>query len=90
MDNPGLTVHDLRAEYEVNPLGIDAARPRLSWVVASTRRNQAQSAWRVLVARSRETLDRDEGDLWDSGRVEDDRTAHVAYGGPALASRQRA
>jgi alpha-L-rhamnosidase len=79
----------LRCEYRVNPLGIDVVRPGLSWILESDARNQRQTAYRVLVADSREALDQDFGALWDSGRVETDQTAPV-YAGQALKSRQRA
>ncbi|MCB9844462.1 MAG: alpha-L-rhamnosidase N-terminal domain-containing protein [Phycisphaeraceae bacterium] len=78
----------LRCEYRVDPLGVEEASPRLTWIVESDRRAEAQTAYRVLVASSREVLARDEGDLWDSGRVESSESAHVAYAGRALASRQ--
>jgi len=85
----GLAVTDLRCEYRVNPLGVDVARPRLSWVLRSDQRGQRQTAYRVLVAGGRETLRRGEGDLWDSGKVESDRTVHVVYGGRPLVSCMR-
>ena len=77
----------LRCEYRVNPLGIDVAQPRLSWIVESAERGQRQTAYRVLVATSAERLAADEGDLWDSGRVTSDQTIHVAYAGRPLVSR---
>ena len=70
----------LRCEYKVNPLGIDTAWPRLSWVVESDERAQMQSAYRVLVAGSEELLAADTGDVWDSGRVETDQANQVALG----------
>jgi len=41
---PSTTVTRLRCEYAVNPLGIDAARPRLSWALESSRRGTRQTA----------------------------------------------
>ena len=79
-----LTITDLKCEYLRQPLGIDAARPRLSWVLHSDRRGDRQSAYRILVARSPAALARDEGDLWDSGRVGSDQSVHVPYGGILL------
>lgn len=43
-------VKQLRCEYLRDPLGIDVARPRLSWIVESDQRGQHQTAYRVLVA----------------------------------------
>ncbi len=79
---------DLKCEYRTNPLGIDVARPRLSWKLHSTQRGAVQSAYQVLVASSEAELKRDKGDLWDSGKVASDQSIHVAYSGQALKSRQ--
>ena len=84
-----LAVRNPRCEYLTEPLGIDAARPRLSWTLESGRRGVKQAAYRVLVASTPERLRAGEGDLWDSGRVASDDTAQVRYGGTApLASGQ--
>ncbi|MHB9028769.1 MAG: glycoside hydrolase family 78 protein [Candidatus Latescibacterota bacterium] len=79
-------VTNLRCEYLVNPLGIDVAKPRLSWEMESSGRGQAQKAWRVLVASSRENLDATGGDLWDSGKVKSDQSNQVVYEGKETAS----
>lgn len=86
----GVRVSGLRCESLTDPRGIDVLRPRLSWVLESAERGQRQSAYRVLVARSAARLARDEGDLWDSGRVTSDRSVHVPYDGDALVSRTEA
>ncbi|HOY60490.1 MAG TPA: family 78 glycoside hydrolase catalytic domain, partial [Verrucomicrobiota bacterium] len=82
-------VGGLRCEYRVNPVGLDVASPRLSWTLASDERGQKQTAYRVLAASTPDMLSRDEGNLWDSGRVDSDRTVHVAYEGKPLRSRMR-
>lgn len=79
----------LRCEYRVNPLGIDEKKPRLSWLIESDRRGACQSAWRVRAASSAQILAAGKADLWDSGRIEDDRTAHIVYEGVPLSSRMR-
>lgn len=55
---------------------------------ASTR-GIRQVAYQVLVASMPELLKQDQGDLWDSGKVESDQSIHVAYAGKALTSRMR-
>jgi alpha-L-rhamnosidase len=80
----------LRCEYRVNPMGIDVVKPRFSWILESVQRGQAQSAYQIIVASSEENLKASKGDLWDSGKVESDQSAHVVYGGSELESRQRA
>ncbi len=78
-----------RCEYLCNPLGIDVARPRLSWMIDSSARGARQSAFQVLVASSPDRLSEDKADLWNSGRVESDQSIHVAYDGRTLDSRIR-
>ena len=84
-----LTISDLHCEYAVNPLGIDAAHPRLSWMLHAEGRNQRQAAYQIRAATSREGLDEKESpDLWDSGKVESNAIL-VEYGGRPLGSRNR-
>jgi len=84
-----IEVQNLRCEYLVNPLGIDATIPRLSWTLESSRRNEEQMAYEVVVASTPEFLQQDRGDLWDSGRVDSDESLHIVYAGKPLVSRQR-
>ncbi|HNV02421.1 MAG TPA: family 78 glycoside hydrolase catalytic domain [Vicinamibacterales bacterium] len=84
-----IAVTGLRCEYAVSPMGIDVPRPRLYWRVQSPERGARQTAWRVLVSSSPEFLAADRGDLWDSGRVASDESAHIPYAGSPLASSQR-
>ncbi len=84
----GITPANLRCEYHKNPLGIDAAHPRLSWIIESSQRGQKQTAYRILVANSRDILEQDVGDLCDSGKVQSGQSAQIAYAGKQLSSRQ--
>ncbi|MCY2994479.1 MAG: alpha-L-rhamnosidase N-terminal domain-containing protein [Planctomycetota bacterium] len=79
----------LRCEYRSDPLGVDTCAPRLSWIIASDRRGEAQTAYQVLVASTTELLAQNQGDLWDSGRVASDRQNQVEYAGQPLAARMR-
>ena len=45
-----------------------------------------QTAYQVLAASGLERLARDEGELWDSGRVASDETLGVLYQGRPLQS----
>ena len=77
----------LRCEYLNSPLGVDERAPRLSWQLNSDRRGARQTAYRILVASTLDKLLRGEADRWDSGVVQSAQTAHVAYAGPPLRSR---
>ncbi|MFD3456231.1 family 78 glycoside hydrolase catalytic domain [Streptomyces sp. NPDC058691] len=87
---PALTVSGLEVEHQVQPLGVDVPRPRLSWQVApghgaAGRAPVGQAAYEVEVS----TSPGGRGKVWDSGRVRSSRSFDVVYDGPALASRSR-
>lgn len=84
-----LLATDLRCEYLARPLGIDLSQPRLSWTLWSRERGQRQTAYRLLVASTPELLAREEADLWDTGKVDSERTCHIPYAGKPLRSLQR-
>lgn len=78
----------LRCEYLPHPFGLDTPKPRLSWNWQSSRRNERQTAYRVLVSSAPELLNRNRADLWDSGRVEADESIFIEYAGQPLRSGQ--
>lgn len=83
---------NLRCEYHTNPAGIDITEPRLSWeleAVNPDRRGQRQTAYQILVASNEAQLAQDEGDLWDSGKIESNATNQIVYAGQPLDSRQQ-
>jgi len=84
-----LSPTDLRCDYAVNPLGVDSSNPRLFWKVASRERGQRQIAYQILVASSGKNLAKNNGDLWDSGKVASDETIQIYYAGAALKSSQQ-
>lgn len=78
----------LRCEHLTDPVGIDAAAPRLRWQLESSVRGQHQTAFRVVVASSPALLLQEKPDLWDTGKVKGSETS-VVYAGKPLASRTR-
>ncbi|HVX86428.1 MAG TPA: family 78 glycoside hydrolase catalytic domain [Phycisphaerae bacterium] len=85
-----VTVGELRVENHHGVVTVDQRdTPRLGWAVgAEGKRGVMQGAYRVVVASSAAALARDEGDLWDSGRVAGAASVLVVYGGKALAEGQ--
>src|SRR5436190_13101208 len=86
IQQPSLGVTGLRVEYLIDPLGIDAVHPRLSWRITSgpapPERNTMQAAYEIQVMRSERLI-------WDTGRTPGDSSVFVTYAGPALESRRR-
>ncbi len=73
----------------MDPLGIDVAKPRLSWVLEterSNRRGQSQTAYQVVAASSLERLESNSADLWDSGKVLSGQSIQIPYQGKMLPS----
>jgi alpha-L-rhamnosidase len=72
-----------------NPLAVDRDAVRFTWRQADAGRGAVQTAYQILVATSRKHLAAGKGDLWDSDKVESDRSAAVAYSGAALPAATR-
>jgi hypothetical protein len=87
-----LRVDQLSCEYATDPLGIDVAQPRFSWILHSERRGGMQAAYQIVVAGSAEALGADVADnKWDSGSAAEtdpvgpsSGSGHVRRGGSWL------
>ena len=84
----GLQPAGLRCEHLENPVGVDVTVPRLSWRMEdpARARGRKQTAYRVLVASGKEQIDKDTGDLWDSGKVTSNQSHLIPYAGKPLVS----
>ena len=85
----GLAPSELLCEYAENPIGLDEVAPRFTWILTSSRRGALQTAYQILVARSREALKSDVGDIWDSTKVASNRSVNIPYEGTELHSGER-
>ena len=79
---------DLRCEYIKNPMGVEKQHPRLSWKYKSSDQGARQMAYRILAATDEKLLLNDNGDLWDTGKIQSDQSIQIAYQGTKLSSRQ--
>lgn len=80
---------DLHCEYAVAPLGLERTEPRFFWQVPANTRGQRQTGYRIIVSANPDRLAMDDGDVWDSGRMDSDQSIHVRYAGAPLQSRTR-
>ncbi|WNH09467.1 alpha-L-rhamnosidase N-terminal domain-containing protein [Thalassobellus suaedae] len=85
-----IKLYDLQCEMLTNPLGIDVVEPRLSWKYFTDKTKLEQTAYQVLVASSAEKLVSNQGDLWDSGKVESNTSVNIQYKGKTLDSKDEA
>lgn len=79
-----LNVNELRCEYRNNPLGIEAASPALSWKITSVQSGIGQTAYHIIVADNPASLAKNTGNVWDSKKVETDRSLQISYKGKTL------
>ncbi|SFU54871.1 Alpha-L-rhamnosidase N-terminal domain-containing protein [Porphyromonadaceae bacterium KHP3R9] len=82
---------ELTTEYLTNPTGLDVRDPRFSWKLTTTDRQafgQLQTAYRILVSTSKEDLDKERGNVWDTGWISSDKMQLVSYQGKPLQSDQ--
>jgi alpha-L-rhamnosidase len=82
-------VGSLRVETRTEPFAVDLLQPRLSWEIKSKERNVMQKAYRIMVASTKEKLEKGEADLWDSGKVKSGESIQIPYAGKQLQSRQK-
>lgn len=80
-------ITDLRVEMLENPEGIGTASPRFSWIINANGKNVEQTTYQILVASSLEKLNKNEGDLWNSGEIKSSQSILLQYGGSPLRSR---
>ncbi|HQC42870.1 MAG TPA: hypothetical protein PLV91_05315, partial [Verrucomicrobiota bacterium] len=76
-----VVLEDLRCEFMVDPLGINAESPRLSWKLKSDAQNEMQTAFEVLAATEEELLTPEKADLYSSGKIEGDWSHLFPYVG---------
>lgn len=80
----GLGVSNLQCEYKATAQGVEVAAPKLSWQLQSGGFNIMQTAYRVLVADSREALSKNQGNVWDSKKTNSSASIQVLYRGKSL------
>ena len=75
----GLMVEFIRQPEQTKILD---SKPEFSWIVPTETRHQA--AFQIQVASSRSKLEKNEADIWDSGKITSKRSVEVEYDGSEL------
>lgn len=60
---------NLRAEYLLNPIGLDVISPRLFWQIKDVREKGCQYAYQILISEDSASLAHNKSILWDSGKI---------------------
>ncbi len=85
-------IADMRIDGVVEPLGIEEAAPRFSWLYKAepdAPRGFSQASYQIQVATSQAKLREGQGDMWDSGKCPGNDTISVIYAGKPLAAMTR-
>ena len=83
---PAIQPVHLTCEYIENPLGIDVIKPRLSWNINSTERNQIQTACEIIVSDNEKAIHIFKGNVWQTGKMITNQNIHVEYNGKPLSA----
>ncbi len=84
-----ISFEKLTINSKVNPSTIESEQPLFSWIIDIEGFNKSQSAYHILVASSQEKLNEDDADLWNSDKVNSDKSTFVKYQGKSLQALQK-
>ncbi len=79
---------NLRSFDQYNPIGT-SDKPYFGWFVNDPDDGEIQSAYQIIVASSLENLKKDQGDVWNSGKVSSRSQNYVYFEGNKLSSATR-
>ena len=83
-----IKANDLKCEFLKNPLAVDLSNPRLSWCYESENSIWEINKVQIIVSSNETLLNKNQGDLWDSGLIDPPENNAVNYDGRVLKSRQ--
>jgi alpha-L-rhamnosidase len=76
-----LSVSQLKCNGFENPLGTDKV-PEFSWINTSPEKGEVQTAYQIILSSSGKTIEKNFGDIWDSGKKISGTAAWIPYRGP--------
>ncbi|WP_298365962.1 alpha-L-rhamnosidase [uncultured Lutibacter sp.] len=84
----GLNFRSLTVNSKQNPTSIESDQPFFSWVIEAKGFNKSQSAFQILVASSKNKLNENDADLWNSKKVNSAESTFVKFKGASLQALQ--
>ncbi|AJR04498.1 alpha-L-rhamnosidase [Siansivirga zeaxanthinifaciens] len=79
-----LSFQRLLVNSKENPKNIESENPLFSWIVKAEGFNKSQSAYHILVASSKEKLNENDADIWNSSKLISNKSALVKFQGNVL------
>lgn len=86
VNNKSLEFTNVMVENQNNPEGVAAAAPRFSWQFTSNKNDVMQTAYQIEVADSEKSLKAGDGLIWNTGRIDSDKSLLIEYAGKPLES----
>jgi alpha-L-rhamnosidase len=86
--NVSIVNPNVEQQHQEQPLA--TSQPRFSWNYETTESEVIQQNYRIIVATTAETAEKNIGDLWDSGVVSSSQMLYIPYAGKELKSRDKA
>lgn len=85
-NEPPLAPKGLLCELLSNPREavITDDQPEFGWIVNDPRRGAMQSAYQILVSSNKSKIQGDQGDFWDSGKINSGQSINITYNGKSL------
>ncbi len=74
----------LQEPYNYQIIGIGKKEPLLGWQIVSKEENIIQKAYRIIVSKNKEKIDKNIGELWDTNKVESNKSINIKYSGKEL------
>ena len=79
-----------KVQYQRNPIGVDTTNPHFEWNVrldeTADEKKWFQTAYQILVSDNKKSMEKDEGNIWDSGKQGNRQMTQILYGGQELQS----
>lgn len=79
-----MTFKKLTVDFKETPMALESEQPLFSWIVNAEGFNKSQSAYHILVASSKDKLNEADADMWNSQKVESEKSTFVKYQGAPL------
>jgi alpha-L-rhamnosidase len=79
-----IEINHLKTDNQTTPLGGDNPVPEFSWILQSSQRGTAQTAYEIVVSDDERKLE--PGNYWQSGKIEGNQTFGIRYSGKSLKS----
>jgi alpha-L-rhamnosidase len=72
-----------------NPMAVDSGSLSFTWIMMDGARGSLQRAYEIIVSSEEAMIDKEKGNLWNSGKVLSDQSAGVEYNGNVLSCNRR-